>query len=344
MIYRGRAPLRVSFAGGGTDLSPFVEEHGGVVLSATIDRYAYASLRMRTDHRIHVRSLDLDSVLETHVGDPLHFDGNLDLIKGCLRRLATDENSYGTGIEFFLETDAPPGSGLGASSALVVAVIGALAEWRQLPLTKYEIARVAWEIERKDVHIAGGLQDQYAAAFGGFNLIEFHGTDNVVVNPLRVDPDIVRELQYNLILVFTGSTREGSKLIDHQVAAYVERKPGVADALHKMKELTIGAKDALLKGRLEDFAQLLHQEWEAKQKVAASVTTDRLNDLYAESRRLGVIGGKVSGAGGGGFMLLYCPFDRKAGVIDRMQAMGGEVFPVAFEPEGMQHWTRVENP
>lgn len=343
MIYRARAPLRVSFAGGGTDLSPFVDEHGGVVLSATIDRYAYSSLRLRDDNRIVVRSLDFDSVLDTHVGDPLHFDGNLDLIKGCLRRLCADENSYGSGIEFFLETDAPPGSGLGASSALVVAVIGSLAEWRQLPLTKYEIAKVAWEIERKDVRIAGGLQDQYAAAFGGFNLIEFHGVDNVVVNPLRVDPDIIRELQYNMILVFTGSTRHGAQLIQQQVAGYVEHRAGVADALQRMKDLTIEAKDALLKGRLEDFAQLLHHEWEAKQRVAESVTTDRLNEMYAESRRLGVIGGKVSGAGGGGFMLLYCPFDRKAAVIDRIKLMGGEVYPVAFEPEGMQRWTRVEH-
>ena len=334
----------MSFAGGGTDLSPYVDDHGGIVLSATIDRYAYSSLRMRDDHRIIVRSLDFDSVLDTQVGDPLHFDGNLDLIKGCLRRLVSDETSYGNGIEFFLETDAPPGSGLGASSALVVAVIGSLAEWRQLPLSKYEIARVAWEIERKDVRIAGGLQDQYAAAFGGFNLIEFHGTDNIVVNPLRIDPAIVRELQYNMILVFTGSTREGSTLIGHQVAGYVDRKRGVGDALHRMKELTSAAKDALLRGQLEDFAQLLHYEWEAKQQIAASVTTDRLNTMYSESRRLGVIGGKVSGAGGGGFMLLYCPFDRKAGVIERMKELGGEVFPVAFEPEGMQHWTRTENP
>lgn len=344
MIYRGRAPLRVSFAGGGTDLSPYVDEHGGIVLSATIDRYAYASLRVRSDDRILVRSLDFDSELETHVGDPLHFDGNLDLIKGCLRRLRPDEMDQGRGIELFLETDAPPGSGLGASSALVVAVIGALIEWRQLALTKYQIAQVAWEIERKDVHIAGGLQDQYAAAFGGFNLIEFHGTDNVVVNPLRVDPATVRELQYNMILVFTGSTREGSKLIDHQVASYVQRKPGVVEALHRMKQLTIDAKDALLKGRLEDFAQLLHDEWEAKQKVAESVTTERLNEMYSEARRLGVIGGKVSGAGGGGFMLLYCPFDRKAPVVDRVKEMGGEVFPITFEPEGMQHWARIENP
>jgi D-glycero-alpha-D-manno-heptose-7-phosphate kinase len=344
MIYRGRAPLRVSFAGGGTDLSPYVDEHGGIVLSATIDRYAYASLGLRSDNRIRVRSLDFGSVLDTEVGDPLHFDGNLDLIKGCLRRLCSDENAYGSGIELFLETDAPPGSGLGASSALVVALIGALMEWRQLPLTKYQIAQVAWEIERKDVRIAGGLQDQYAAAFGGFNLIEFHGTQNVVVNPLRVDPDILRELQYNMVLVFTGSTRHGGQLIDQQVAGYVERKSGVAEALHRMKDLTIQAKDSLLKGRLEDFAQLLHLEWEAKQQVAEAVTTDRLNEIYAESRRLGVIGGKISGAGGGGFMLLYCPFDRKAAVIDRMKEMGAEVYPVSFEPEGVQHWTRVENP
>ena len=193
MIFRARAPLRISFAGGGTDLSPYVNEHGGLVLSTTIDRYARATLRICDEPIIRVRSLDYGASLDLDLHQPPPFDGNLDLVKGCLRRLSP-MNHLEHGIELYLETSAPPGSGLGASSALVVATIGALAEWRQLRLDRYQVARLAWEIERKDVGVPGGLQDQYAASFGGVNLIEFRSETDVVVNALRVEPRILNEL------------------------------------------------------------------------------------------------------------------------------------------------------
>jgi D-glycero-alpha-D-manno-heptose-7-phosphate kinase len=342
VIFRARAPLRISFAGGGTDLSPYVEEHGGLVLSATIDRYAYATLRFHDDPVIRVNSLDYKTVAQYGFDEPLVYDGKFDLVKACLQRLNPRPEPDGRGIELYLETEAPPGSGLGASSALVVAVIGALRTWRRLSLDKYEIARIAWEVERKDVGIPGGIQDQYAAVFGGFNLIEFHSETKVVVNPLRIEPRIVHELQYNLLLVFTGATRRSSSIIESQIAGYAARRPGVVDAMNRMKVLTMEAKDALLTGRLHDLGELLHEEFLEKRRTADAVSTPFIEEMYEEVRRLGVVGGKVSGAGGGGFMFLYCPFDRKPAVIDRIAKMGGQVVPMAFEHEGMQSWIAEE--
>jgi D-glycero-alpha-D-manno-heptose-7-phosphate kinase len=343
VLIRGRAPLRISFAGGGTDLSPYLEEKGGVVLNATIDRYAYATLRFPQEREIRVQSLDYKS--EAHFGfdEPLAYDGNFDLIKACLTRLRVCSDHAEGGLELYLETEAPPGSGLGASSALVVAVIGALKTWRRLAIDKYELARTAWEVERIDVGVPGGMQDQYAAAFGGFNLIEFHTNSNVIVNPLRIEPRIIQELQYNMLLVFTGSTRVSSTIIEAQVAGYVDRKPGVTEALDRMKALAFDAKDALLRGRLNDLGEILHEEFLQKKRTAASVAPPHIEEMYEEARRRGVIGGKISGAGGGGFMFLYCPYDRKPAVSERLVEMGAQVLPVAFEPEGVQSWVVEEN-
>jgi len=343
VLIRGRAPLRISFAGGGTDLSPYLEEKGGVVLNATIDRYAYATLRFPQEREIRVQSLDYKSVAHFGFDEPLAYDGNFDLIKACLTRLRARSDHAEGGLELYLETEAPPGSGLGASSALVVAVIGALKTWRRLAIDKYELARTAWEVERIDVGVPGGMQDQYAAAFGGFNLIEFHTNSDVIVNPLRIEPRIMQELQYNMLLVYTGSTRVSSTIIEAQVAGYVDRKPGVTEAMDRMKALAFDAKDALLTGRLQDLGEILHEEFLAKKRTAASVAPPHIEEMYEEARRRGVIGGKISGAGGGGFMFLYCPYDRKPAVSERLVEMGAQVLPVAFEPEGVQSWVVEEN-
>lgn len=337
MVFRARAPLRISFAGGGTDLPPYVNEHGGLVLSATIDRYAHATLRIRDDKVVRVRSLDYGASLELDINEPPPFDGNLDLIKGCLRRLNPFDKSQ-HGFELYLDTEAPPGSGLGASSALVVATIGALSEWRRLRLDRYELARMAWEIERHDVGVPGGLQDQYAATFGGVNLLEFKDQDNVIVNPLRVEQRILNELEYNMVLVYTGATRVSSGIIQSQIKGLADRDPSVIAATDEMKRLTSQAKDALLTGHLDHFATILHEEWLAKQRTNHSVSTPRIDEMYEEARTLGVVGGKVSGAGGGGFMFLYCPFDCKPEVSKRLVELGAEVMPVAFESQGMQSW------
>jgi D-glycero-alpha-D-manno-heptose-7-phosphate kinase len=223
-----------------------------------------------------------------------------------------------------------------------VATIGALAAWRSLRLDKYEVARLAWEIERLDVDVPGGLQDQYSASFGGFNLIEFRNDRDVVVNPLRIEPHIVRELEYNMLLVYTGATRASGRIITSQIAGLAGGQGPVIDAMDRMKSLTLDAKDALLTGRLSDFAEILHEEWEAKKRTSDAVTTPLIDEMYSEARRLGAVGGKVSGAGGGGFLFLYCPFYRRPAVTERLRQLDGEILPMAFAPEGMNSWIWAE--
>jgi D-glycero-alpha-D-manno-heptose-7-phosphate kinase len=291
------------------------------------------------DRVFRVNSTDYGASLDLSLDEPPPFDGNLDLIKGCLRRLQATDGSRDHGMELYLETDAPPGSGLGASSALVVATLGALAEWRGLWLDRYDVARLAWEIERKDVQIPGGSQDQYAASFGGFNLIEFNSETDVVVNPLRIEPRVLNELTYNMLLVYTGATRVSDKIIRSQISGLEAKRVDVTDAMHEMKRLTRRAKDALLQARLGDFAAILHEEWVAKKRTSDSVTTPQIDEMYEEARRLGALGGKVSGAGGGGFMFVYCPFDRKPSVAARLAQMGADTLPISFALEGMRSWS-----
>ena len=336
-LIRSRAPLRVSFCGGGTDLMPYAADHGGLVLSATISRRAYATLRVLDEPGVQVRSLDYAMIEHYSMDKPLLYDGKFDLIKACLRRLHVPPDG-GRGLELYLETDAPPGSGLGASSALVVAVIGAFAAWRGLQMGSYQIAEVAYRLEREDVGIAGGMQDQYAATFGGFNLIEFHGEHDVVVNPLRIEPAIIGELEYNSLLVFTGGTRLSSRIIDSQVAGYRERKKEVIEALHRLKALAIDAKSALLRGRLAELGEILDEQWRFKKATSHAISNARIDALYAAAREAGALGGKMVGAGGGGFMFLVCPFDRRPTIADRLTEMGASVGPIKFESAGLETW------
>lgn len=315
---------------------PYTAEYGGLVLSATITRHAYATLRPIPHPVISVRSLDYHHVARYGLDDPLIFDGKDDLVKGCLRRLNVSLEA--SGLDLFLETYAPPGSGLGASSALVVAVIGTFNSWRHLDLDRYTIADLAYEVERKDVGIAGGMQDQYAAAFGGFNLIEFRGEGDVIVNPLRIDSRVVHELEYNSILVFTGATRRSSRVIESQLMGMATGKRDVLDALARMKELALEAKVALLRAHLEDLGEILHEEWLYKKATSSSISTAEIDYLYSEARAYGALGGKVSGAGGGGFMYLLCPYDRKPAVITRLRELGASVSPVEFSRHGVQSW------
>lgn len=335
MIIRSKAPLRISFAGGGTDVEPYLSEKGGAVLSTTIDKYAYGSLRFRDDRQITVTSLDYDVVAKYKLDEPLTYDGNLDLVKAVIDRLNRDNNEQG--LDFFLHSDAPPGSGLGSSSTVVVTLIGLFKHWLHLPLTNYEIADLAYQIERLDLGIKGGKQDQYAATFGGFNFIEFH-RDTTVVTPLRVPPDILNELHYNLLLCYTGKTRLSARIIDTQVRGYVQRKEDVVHAMDELKEIAIGLKNALLQGRLSDFGALLNEAWMHKQKMAAQISDPHINELYETARKHGALGGKISGAGGGGYMFFYCQFDKKHVVAEHLENLGAQVVDFNFDLHGVQSW------
>ncbi len=239
MIIRSRAPLRISFGGGGTDISPYIEERGGVVLNSTIDKYAYATLTSRDDQIVNVRSLDFNSDLSFNCSDEVEYDGNLDLIKAAVKTIGIEQ-----GFDLLLHTDAAPGSGLGSSSTLTTAVIGAFREWLRLPMTDYELAELAYQIERVEVGIKGGKQDQYATVFGGVNFIEFLA-DKTVLNPLRVKESTLNELEYRLLLCDTRRSRLSEAIISDQVSGYIRKHQDVIRALDATKAIAIEMKHAL---------------------------------------------------------------------------------------------------
>ena len=330
--FRARAPLRLSFCGGGTDVSPYPEEHGGMVLSATINQYAYGSLRPRRDSRVTLASLDYDVVAKYDHPRRMRFDGNLDLIKAVVRAFKVKR-----GADLWVHSDAPPGSGLGSSSTLVVALIGVMAEWLKQTRSGYEIAELAYHIERVEMKLAGGRQDQYASAFGGFNFIEFH-RDATLVNPLRIRADVIAELEYRLLLCYMGQTRQSAQIIERQVESYREGRTGTVEALHRLKAETLEMKRALLMGDIDGMGELLHQAWENKKKLDHAISNSHVDGLYQLARKEGAIGGKMPGAGGGGYFLLLTRFDRKHRVAAALEKHGGQVVPFQFERRGMTAW------
>lgn len=332
MLLRAKAPLRLSFAGGGTDVPPFPESEGGSVLSATINRYAYGTLKTRTDDQICIQSLDFGMTVTYSLEDQLVYDGKLDLVKAAVTHLGVE-----SGFDLFLHSDAPPGSGLGASSAMMVALVGLLMQWQNRPLTAHEIARSAYHIERVELGIRGGLQDQYASTFGGFNFIEFL-SDRVVVNPVVVSPDIQNELQYNLLLMFTGRIRLSAQIIEDQVERYTSGNSESIEALRELKRLSIEMRDCLIDKRLSTLGALLHEQWQHKKRMSPRISTPELDRIYDEALKAGSTGGKVTGAGGGGYMLFYCPNESRHQVARRLTDLGCAVADFSFEPAGLQTW------
>lgn len=337
-IIRARAPLRISFGGGGTDVSPYVDACGGHVLNTTIDRYAYATIVPNDGQTITLRSLDYGDEVSYHVDDDVPpFDYQMDLAKGVLRRLGVDRQRRG--FELFTHTDCPPGSGLGASSTMVVALIGAFDRWLRLGLTRYEVARLAYEIERHDLGIKGGRQDQYAAAFGGFNFMEFDGED-VLVNPLRVPPEWVSELEYGLVLAYTGKSRYSSDIIQDQIANFEQQREDPVQAMHRTKAVASEMKRVLLRGDFRGFGLLLHEAWMVKKQMSDKISTPHIDALYDAARAAGALGGKISGAGGGGFMFFFAEFDRRHHVVEALTRHSAEVVHFGFTDTGIHTWVR----
>jgi D-glycero-alpha-D-manno-heptose-7-phosphate kinase len=333
-ILRAKAPLRISFAGGGTDVSPYPEERGGAVLNATIDKFAYATLRAKSgEGSARVRSLDFDLDATFRTPQELVYNGELDLVKAVLKHFhRTDQE-----VEIFLHSDAPPRTGLGSSSTLTVALVALFARFLKQPLTTYELAELAWKIERVELGDPGGRQDQYAAAFGGFNFMEF-SKDSTVVNPLRIPSEVRNELAYRLMLCFTGATRFSGTLIENQTRAYRERNVETVGGLDEAKRLALDMKKALLTGDLDAMGELLHRGWEAKKRFTEAVTNPGIDALYDRAREAGALGGKLTGAGGGGYLLLFCDFQRRQEVAKAVTKSGGRPVDFAFAPDGVETW------
>lgn len=339
MKVRAKAPLRLGLAGGGTDVSPFCDRYGGYVLNATIDMFTYCTIESLSSGEVIFESLDRDESVTLRTDDPMDFNGHMDLHKGVYRRIMRDYNEgrcLGCRVSTF--SDAPAGSGLGSSSTLVVAMIQAFGEWLKLPFGEYDVAHLAYEVERKDVKINGGKQDQYAAAFGGFNFMEFYENDRVIVNPLRIKQRIVNELESSLVLYFTGVSRDSAKIIDTQTESIKNSNQASIEAMLSMKSESLAVKEALLRGDLAAFAHSFRQGWEAKKRTSTSISNSTIETAYQTAMEAGASAGKVSGAGGGGFMMFVVDPTKKISVVKKLTALGGQIINAHFTPLGAQSW------
>ena len=338
-----RVPLRLGLAGGGTDLSPYCDEFGGAVLNTTINRYAFASIEPSPDGRVHLIAPDMEHT-ESFVPDLTDLaPARLVLHAGVIRRMATEfNNGVVPPMRVTSYVDAPPGSGLGSSSALVVALVEAFSNRFAAPLGPYDIAHIAFEIERIELKLAGGKQDQYSATFGGTNYIEFHANDRVIVNPLRVPRQVLNELETSMVVCFSGVSRRSEAIIAEQQKAMTAPSGGALENLHQMKHDAIDMKQALLRGEITRMATILNRSWEAKKRTASGISTGRIEELYELAFANGAIGGKVSGAGGGGFMMFIVPPARHIQVVRALNAAGGDAGGVHFTTGGAQSWMAEE--
>ena len=339
MIVRSKAPLRLGLAGGGTDVAPYSDLYGGAILNATISMYAYATIQPRKDKRIILNSLDKKIEQEYKCGKELEIDEHFSLAKGVYNRVVKDFVKEPLAFELTTFVDAPPGSGLGTSSTLVVAILGAFAEWLNLPLGEYDLAHLAYEIERIDLNMAGGKQDQYAATFGGVNFMEFYKDDKVIVNPLRIKPIYLHELSYNLVLYNTETSRLSSKIIQAQSNNVMKKVSASIEATHNLKQQAIMMKEAILKGNLDKIGEILDYGWQNKKKMAKGITNKMIDDIYETATNNGATGGKVSGAGGGGFVIFYCPDNTRISVIEALKKFGGDIKRYDFTTQGLITWT-----
>jgi len=339
MVYRSKAPLRIGLAGGGTDVSPYCDLYGGAILNATISLYAYATIETLSSDEIIIEAVDRNE-REAHPLLPsLPINGNLDLAKGVYNRIVKNYGDVPSGFKLTTFVDAPAGSGLGTSSTLTVAIIGAFAEWLNLPLGEYDIAHLSYDIERRELAMAGGKQDQYAATFGGVNFMEFYRDDKVIVNPLRIKSKYLLELENNLLLYFTATSRLSSTIIEAQQKNVNEKNEQSIEAMHHLKEQALMMKEALLTGKVDEIGKILDFGFRYKKQMAKGISNDKMDEVYEAALKAGASGGKISGAGGGGFMMFYCPGNTHYKVRQALGHFGGTFNRYQFTKSGLMSWT-----
>lgn len=342
MIIRSKAPLRLGLAGGGSDVSPYCDIYGGLVLNATINLYAYCTIEETGDQQISIHSYDADVFESFPSKSELEIDGKASLIKGVYNRIIKDFKLPPLSYKITTYNDAPAGSGLGTSSTMVVCILKAFVEWKSLPLGDYEIAKLAYEIERKDLALSGGKQDQYAAAFGGFNYIEFMKDDIAIVNPLKIKRWVIDELEASMLLYFTGRSRSSASIIDEQKKNTEQGKNDAIEAMHRIKQSAIDTKLALLKGDINAFADILREAWENKKRMASHITNSMIQEAMDTAMQAGAKAGKVSGAGGGGFIMFVVEPTRKKEVEVALKKLDGFVMPFNFSDGGAHGWKIYE--
>jgi D-glycero-alpha-D-manno-heptose-7-phosphate kinase len=341
MIIRSKAPFRLGLAGGGTDVSPYSDMYGGAILNITVNLYARTTIVPRNDSKIIIHSVDQQKTFEFDASEKLALNGEVDLQIGVYNRIIKDFVKKPLGFEMTTSMDVPTGSGLGTSSTLVVSILGAFVEWLELPLGEYDIAHLAYDIERVDLKMAGGKQDQYAATFGGVNFMEFLSNDKVIVNPLRTKKSFLNEVNFDLILYYTNTNRESAKIIEKQIenvkAAGSNNKP--VEAMHQLKSQAFQMKEAFLRSDVPAIGKLLHESWLNKKEMANGITNEAIDKIYEAARNAGATGGKISGAGGGGFMMFYAEKTNRYNVMNALKNLGGNIVNYEFTQKGLDSWT-----
>lgn len=328
---RARAPARISFAGGGTDLTHFFTKEGGVVINATIAKYAHATLRWRTDSRIRIYSHDLQVEVEADDLSGLALDGKTGLINAVVSLIRPD-----SGFELEVAADFPVGSGLGGSAAVTAAIIGCFNAFRTDPWTRHQVAEMAFQSERLMLNIAGGWQDQYATTFGGFNFMEFSAGENVIV-PLRLEDRTMRELEACFVLCHTGKGHHSGKIHTDQKAR-MQASPDAARAAQRQKELTAQMHRALLRGEVHEYGHLLHEAWMAKRQFSSLISDSETDRIYNHAIANGAEGGKILGAGGGGYFLFFAPPFARYRLVNALREIGYESERLMLDADGLQSW------
>lgn len=341
MIIRATAPLRLGLAGGGTDVSPFCDLYGGSVLNVTINMFAYCTIEPLNNGKIIFDVKDREEYQEVDMAKSIDYSDNIALLhKGVYNRIVKDYNDNEP-LSFKMTTysDAPVGSGLGSSSTMVVCIIKAFVEWLNLPLGEYDIAKLAYSVEREDLQLAGGKQDQYAAAFGGFNFMEFEKNNNVIVNSLKIKNWIKNEIENELVLYYTGTSRESAKIIKEQIINTKNNKQVSIDNMLKLKQSALDMKNSLIIADFEGIARILNESWLAKRKIASSISNKEIDELYEFVMNNGARAAKISGAGGGGFMMILCDPCEKFSLVAKLKNKGGIVMTPTIYDDGPKAWT-----
>jgi D-glycero-alpha-D-manno-heptose-7-phosphate kinase len=326
-----RAPVRIDFGGGGTDIEPYSSEHTGFVVNSTINKYIRTIVAKRNDKMIKIISSDFSTIIEKESINDLTYDSSLDLIKGLIKRV--NPNS---GLDLFTRGDIPPKSGLGASASLSTSIIGALTRLMDKKLSDGEIAEIGYLTEHDDLKNEGGRQDQYASVFGGFNQIEFLGDNNVKVSKLNIKSSFSNYLNKNMVLVYTGNPHTSGNIISRQVESYNKKEDVAVESLHKVKEIAQNIRDSLLNENFENFAKALTQDWEFKTKLNPLITTERMRMLNKIALSNGAIGGRVCGAGGGGCMIWVCKEGTKEAVISNLKKENTNEIKYEFNNKGYE--------
>ena len=331
-ISRARSPVRIDLAGGWTDVPPFSAHEGGFVVNAAISRYAYATLEPNTTGEYRIESADYNTYFEAHSIRQMEYDGNLDLLKAAIRRRGLD-----MGAHIITRSDAPPGSGTGSSASMGVTMVGIIDHMGAAELDKLQIAALANLLEIEDLGIPGGKQDQYAAALGGINFMEFKGPE-VTVERIEVSEEFMLELEKHLLLIYTGKSRLSGDLISRVMGAYERDEAGVREALLNIRQAALDMRNALLAEDLRRVGEVLDFNWENQKRLYAEMTTPKIEALFSVAEPEGLLGGKACGAGGGGCIALLCEPDREHKVRHAVEDLGGQPVEFQFDHQGLRVW------